>query len=155
MAPILRCIISSGSKKKEPSCACMNEAKVSHSHKMCTEVSSSVPHFLQVGLLLNPITYRCLLRVLCPVRRPGKTLDCALWKDSNRAFVAGLGPEIHFGTLLIIRKIFSPNPVNRVLNTSANLHCQGGRATNYLDTKIYNRWIILHFVDRVSCNDSW
>ena len=40
---------------------CLSEAKVSHSHEMWTEVSSSIPHFLQVGLLLSPITYRCLL----------------------------------------------------------------------------------------------
>jgi hypothetical protein len=48
------------------------------------------------GCSFNPITYRCLLRVLCPVRRPVTTLDCVLLKDSNRAFVAGLGPEINF-----------------------------------------------------------
>jgi len=36
---------------------CLSEAKASHSHKMWTEVSSSVPHFLQVGLLRSPITY--------------------------------------------------------------------------------------------------
>ena len=66
MAPILRFVTSSGSKKKEPRYACLSEAKEpryarlseaksSHSHKTWTEVSSSVPHFLQVGLLLSPI----------------------------------------------------------------------------------------------------
>jgi len=55
MAPILISIISSGSKKKESSYACQCEAKASHSHKKWTEVSTSVPHFLQVGLLLNPL----------------------------------------------------------------------------------------------------
>jgi hypothetical protein len=50
-------------QKKEPRCACLREAKVLHSHKMWTEVSSSVPHFLQMGLLLSPIINRCLLRV--------------------------------------------------------------------------------------------
>ena len=58
-----------------------------HTHTTWTEFSSSVPHFLQVGLLLSPSTYRCLLRVLCPVRRPVLTLDCVLLKDNNRAFV--------------------------------------------------------------------
>jgi len=96
MDPILRFVTSSGCKKKEPTYACLSEAKASHSHKMWTEVSSSLPHFLQVGLLLNPIIYRCLLRVLCPVRRPVMTLDCVLLKESNWAFVAGLGPEINF-----------------------------------------------------------
>ena len=48
-----------------------------------------------MGLLLNPITYRCLLKMLCPVRRPITTLDCVLLKDTNRALVARTGPEIN------------------------------------------------------------
>ena len=94
MAPIFSFLISSGSKKKEPSYVCLSEAKSSHSHKMWPEVSSSVPHFLQVGLWLSPILYRCLLKVLCPVNRPITTLDCVLLKDNNRSLVARLGPEI-------------------------------------------------------------
>ena len=65
MAPIHSILISSGSKKKEPTCACLSEARASHLHKMWTEVSSSVPHILQVGLLLNTITYGCLISVYC------------------------------------------------------------------------------------------
>jgi hypothetical protein len=65
------------------------------SHKMWTEVSSSVPYFLQAGLLLSPIIYKCLLKVLCPVRRPITTLDCVLLKDNNWALVARSGPEIN------------------------------------------------------------
>ena len=57
MAPVLSFLISSGSKKKEPRCVCLSEAKASHSHKMWTEVSSSLSHFLQMGLLLSPIIY--------------------------------------------------------------------------------------------------
>jgi hypothetical protein len=95
VAPILSFLISSGSKKKEPRCVCLSEAKASHSHKMWTEVSFSVPHFLQVGLLLSPIIYKCLLKVLCPVMRPITTLDCAILKDNNRALVARSGPEIN------------------------------------------------------------
>jgi hypothetical protein len=63
--------------------------------KMWAEVSSSAPHVLQVGLLLNPIRYRCLLRVWCSVRRPKTTLHCVLLEDSNQAFVVGLGLEIN------------------------------------------------------------
>ena len=96
MGPKLRFIISSGSKKKEPRYACLSECKASHSHRMWTEVSSSVPHFPQVGLLLNPITYGCLLRVFCLVRRSVSTLDCVVLKDSNGSSVAGLGPEMNF-----------------------------------------------------------
>jgi hypothetical protein len=88
MDPIPSSLMSSGSKKKEPRYAHLSETKDSHSHRTWTEVSSSVPHFLQVGLLLNPTTYRFLLRVLCPVSRPITTLDCVLLKDSNRAPLA-------------------------------------------------------------------
>jgi len=83
MTPILSFLISSGSKKKEARYVFLGEAKASHSHKMWTEVSSSVPHFLQVGLLLNPIINKCLLEVLCPVSRPITTLDCVLLKDKK------------------------------------------------------------------------
>ena len=95
MAPIFSFLISSGSKKKEPRYQCLSEAKASHAHKTWTQVSSSVPHFLQMGLLLSPITYKCCLRVLCPVRRPMTTLDCVLLKDNNCALVAKSGPEIN------------------------------------------------------------
>jgi len=50
--------------------------------------------FLRVGLLLGPITYKCLLKVLCPVSRSITTADCVLLKDNNRALVARLGSEI-------------------------------------------------------------
>jgi hypothetical protein len=70
--------------------------------KICTEVSSSVPHFLQVGLLLSPITCRCLLKVLCPVRRPITALVCVLLKDNNRAPVTRLGPEINSRACLCV-----------------------------------------------------
>jgi hypothetical protein len=89
-------------QKKEPRYACMSEAKASHSHKIWTEVSSSVPHFLQVGLLLSPIIYTCLLKVLCQVSRPITTLDCVLLKDNNRAFVARSGPDINSRACLCV-----------------------------------------------------
>jgi hypothetical protein len=114
---ILWFVISSVSKKKEPRCACRSEAKASHSHNM-DWVSSSVPHFLQVGLLLNPITYRCLLRVLHPVRRPVTTLDCVLLKESNQAFVAGLGPEINFRACLWVLQ--GPHHIAKCL---LSIHC--------------------------------
>jgi hypothetical protein len=102
MAPTPSTLISSGSKKKEPRYICLSEAKTSHLHKICTEVSSSVPHFLQVGLLLNPITCRCLLKVLCPVSRPITALNCVLLKDNNRAPVTRLGPEINSRACLCV-----------------------------------------------------
>jgi hypothetical protein len=100
MAPILSFLISAGSKKKEQRYICLSEAKPSH--KMWTEVSSLVPHFLQVGLLLNPIIYRSLLKVLCPVSRPVTTLDFVLLKDNNCALVARSGPEINSQAFLCV-----------------------------------------------------
>ena len=93
--------ISSGSKKKEPRCACLSEAKASHSHKMWTEVSSSV-HFLRIGSLHNPMKCKCLLKVLCPVSRPITALDCVLLKDNSRAPTAGSGSEINSRACLCI-----------------------------------------------------
>ena len=34
---------------------CLSEVRVSHSHRTWTEVSSTEPHFVKVGLLLNPV----------------------------------------------------------------------------------------------------
>jgi len=65
MAPILNFLISSGSKNKEPECLCLSEAKAPHSRKMWTE---ALLRFLQVRLSLRPITYKCLLKVLRPVK---------------------------------------------------------------------------------------
>ena len=102
MAPIFSFQIPSRPKKKEPRYECLSEASASHSHKTWTEVSSSVPHFLQMGLLLSPITYKCCLRVLCPVRRPITTLDCVLLKDNNRALVAKSGLAINSQAWLLV-----------------------------------------------------
>ena len=115
MAPILSFLISSGSKKKEPRCACLSEAKASHSHKMWIEVSSSVPHFLQVGLLLSTIIYKCLLKALCPVSRPITTLNCVLLKDNNWALVARSGPKINSQACLCTTRT-SPQYQMRVLH---------------------------------------
>jgi hypothetical protein len=107
MAPIPSSLISSGSKRKDPRCAYLSEAKASHLHKMWADVSPSVPHFLQMGLSPNPITYRCLLRVLCPVSGPITTLDWVLLKDNRRAPVARSGPEINSRDCLWVLLHFS------------------------------------------------
>jgi hypothetical protein len=68
-----------------------------HTHKECgVEVSSSAPHLLHSGLSDSPIRWRCILRVLCPVRRPVTALDCILLKDRNLALAPRQGPEINF-----------------------------------------------------------
>jgi hypothetical protein len=65
---------------------------------MWTEVSSSVPHFLQMGSLHNSIICKCLHKVLCPVT----SLDCVLLKDNSRAPVARSGPEINSRACLCV-----------------------------------------------------
>jgi hypothetical protein len=74
MAPRLIPLMPSGSNKKELRYACLSEAKASHSQRMRAEVSSLAPHFLRNGLSDISIRWKCLLRVLCPVRRPVITL---------------------------------------------------------------------------------
>jgi len=71
------------------------EAKASHSHKMWTEVSSSVSHFLHLGSFPIPIMHRCFLKVSCPVSRPITTLVWVLLRDNSRASVGGSGPNIN------------------------------------------------------------
>jgi hypothetical protein len=95
MAPRLIHLMSSGSKKKEPRYVSLSEARVSHSHRMWAEVSSSAPHLLHNGLTDRPIRWRCLLRVLCPVRRPVTTVDCVLLKDRNIDMTPRQGPKIN------------------------------------------------------------
>jgi hypothetical protein len=90
MAPRVWLLISSGSKKKEPRCAGLSRAKTSHWKWMWAEVSSSAPHSLHNGLSVNLISWRCLHRVLCPVRSPVTTLDCTLLKNKNLTLVPRL-----------------------------------------------------------------
>jgi len=117
MAPRLILLVSSGSKKKEPRYACLSEAKASHSGRMWAEVSSSAPHLLHSVLSDSPIRWRCLLRVLCPVRSL-TALDCVLLKDRNLALAPTQGPEINSRACLWV----SPGPhkmpdwINRWIN---------------------------------------
>ena len=98
--------MSSGSKKKEPRYTCLSEARTSHSQRMWAEVSSSAPHLLHSGLSDSPVRWRCLLRVLCRVRRPLTALDCVLLKDRNLALAPRQGPEISSRACLWV----SPRP---------------------------------------------
>ena len=77
----------SGSKKKKPRYTCLS---ASHSQRMWAEVSSSAPHLLHKGLLVNPI----FLRILYSVRKPVATLDFVQLKGRCLVFGAGLRPEI-------------------------------------------------------------
>jgi hypothetical protein len=49
---------------------------------------------LHSGLSTSPSRWRCLLRVLCPVRRLITTLDWVLLKNINLALACRSGPEI-------------------------------------------------------------
>jgi len=106
MAPRLTLLMSSGSKKKAPRYACVSEAKAWHSQRMWAEVPFSAPHLLNNGLSDSPSRWRCLLRVLCPVRRPVTALDCVLLKDRNLALAPEQDPEINSRACLWV----SPRP---------------------------------------------
>jgi hypothetical protein len=95
MAPRLTFLIFSGSNKKKPRYTCLSEAKASQLQRIWAEVSFCAPHFLHNGLSIRPIKWRCLLRVLCPVRRPVTALDCILLKDKSLALVPRQGPGIN------------------------------------------------------------
>jgi hypothetical protein len=81
-------------RKGTQTIVCLSEAKALH-RQTWTEVSSSAPHLLHTALSISPIMYRCLLRVLCPVRRSLTTLDCILSKYKRRyvtkMYVLGIG----------------------------------------------------------------
>jgi hypothetical protein len=66
---------------------------------MWAEVSCSAPHLLHKGLLVSPIKRRCLLRVLCPVKRLVTTLDYVM-SNKSVVFAAALGLE--FVSLTVI-----------------------------------------------------
>ena len=55
MAPRFILLMSSGSKKEEPTYACVSDVKASHVHRMWAEVSNIVPHLLHSGLSDSPI----------------------------------------------------------------------------------------------------
>ena len=93
MAPRLKLLISPVSKRKEPRYTCLSKAKTSRSRRLWAEVSSSAPHLLHKGLLIRDIKWRCLVRVLGPVRRPITTLDCVLLQVKSVVFAASLGGE--------------------------------------------------------------
>jgi hypothetical protein len=95
MAPRLMFLMFSGSQKKESRYACLNETRASLRHRMCTEFSSSASHFLHSGLSVNLSKWRCLRRVLCPVRSLVTTLDCILLKDKSLTLVPWQGPDIN------------------------------------------------------------
>jgi hypothetical protein len=82
---------------------CLSEAKASHSQRMWAEVSSSAPHLLNSKLSDSPIRWRCLLRVLCPVRRPLTALDCVLLMDRYLALALRQGAEINSRACLIFQ----------------------------------------------------
>jgi hypothetical protein len=106
MAPRLILLMSSGSKKEEPRWTCLCETIALHSQRMWAEVSSSAPHLLHSGLYDCPVRWKCVLRVLCPVRMPVTALDSVLLKDRNLALAPRQGPEISFRACLWV----SPRP---------------------------------------------
>jgi hypothetical protein len=96
---------------------CLCVAKATHSHKTWAEDSSAL-HFLHKGLPLSTIMRTCLLRVLCPVRRPITTLDCILLKDSSLVLAAIRRPEINSRACLWVPS----RPCHSVMCCLSNQH---------------------------------
>jgi hypothetical protein len=97
MAPSLMLLISSGSKKEEPRYTCLNEAKTSHSQRIWAEFSSCAPHLLHNGLSDSPISWECLLRVLCPVRRLIKIRLCVNYGNQCETGAMLVTAQLAFG----------------------------------------------------------
>ena len=80
---------------------------------MWAEVSTCAPHLLHNGLPDCPIWWKCLLRVLCPVRRPVTALDTILLKGRSLALTPRQGPEISSPVRLWVSP--RPRPVHRLV----------------------------------------
>jgi hypothetical protein len=89
-------------QKKEPEYECLSEARALHRQIIWAEVSSSTPHFLHNGLYISSIKWRCLVRLLCPVRKPVTALNCILLTDKSLALVPRQGPEINSRACLLV-----------------------------------------------------
>ena len=109
MAPRPILLMSSGFKR-ESRYACLSETKASHSQRIWAEVSLSAPHLLHIGLPDSAISWKCVLRVLCPVTRPVTALDCVLLKDRNLALARTRGPKINPRACLWV----SPRPCHHI-----------------------------------------
>jgi hypothetical protein len=127
MASIFSYLISSGPKKKEPRWDVWVKTRP-HTHTKCGlrsppqhhtsyKMRSPPQHHTSYKMRSPPqhhtsykwsyysaplYIYKCLLKVLRPVRRPITTLDCVLVQGNNRALAARLGPEISFRVCLCV-----------------------------------------------------
>ena len=77
-----------------------------HIHRECGPRFPLMPHPLHNGLSSSPSRWRCLPRVLCPVRRPVTALDWVLLKDRILALAPRIGPGISSRACLRV----SPRP---------------------------------------------
>ena len=72
-----------------------------HTHTECGQRFHPLLHISYIkGLLVSPIKWRCLHRVLCLIRMPITTSDSVLLKNINLVFVERLGPKISFRACL-------------------------------------------------------
>ena len=66
-----------------------------NSQRIWADVSSFTPHFLHNWLSVSPNMWRCLLRVLRPLRRRITALEWVLLKDNSLTLAYRPGPEIN------------------------------------------------------------
>jgi hypothetical protein len=75
-------------------------------HNLCAKRELRFPPLLHTSYIRDCrsalLNYRCLLKVLCPVRRPITTLDCVLLQDSSLVLAVGLEPGINFRICLCV-----------------------------------------------------
>jgi hypothetical protein len=94
MAPLFIFLTSSGSKKYEPRCVCLEWSQgLTLTQNVDRRFLLSVT-FPTGGVITQFITYKCFFKVLFPLRRPIITLRCVLVQENNRVFVARLRPKI-------------------------------------------------------------
>jgi hypothetical protein len=108
MAPRLTFFVFSGSKKKEPGYACLNEVKASHRQRIMQKLHPLLHTSHTVASLSAPLS-EVVFSV--PVRIPVTSLDCFLLKDKCLALVPRQGPEINIRACLwVLQKIDHPPP---------------------------------------------
>ena len=130
MAPNLKLLISPGSKKKEP--AQIRVSEWGQNLALTQNVGLGFPltqHLLHNGLSSSPSRWRCLLRVLWPLRRPVTALDWVLLKVRNLALVPRPCPEINSLACLWM----SPRPRHAahcwLINQQPSLFCMSRSET--------------------------
>ena len=97
--------------------------------------------------------WRCLLRVLCPVRSPVTALDCVLLKDRNLALAPRQGPSVtrtRWGES--VSQFYELGWLLAVLNMIHSLAVQAGICSKVLEAVAMPTTTLIVCLLRTSCN---